>query len=140
MEEKEVFKVPPKEVQQAVIDRVLMRIEARRSSFTREDVIGFAKEAQIPTIYAEAISPAVIEDLGGRIFSRLLVNGMLIPVKGTNYYRKITEEEMQAAKKDLIVLHPLPRVDEIEVAKKAYLAAQEEAEQEAQNDEKTVLN
>ena len=52
MEEKEVFKVPPKEVQQAVIDRVLMRIEARRSSFTREDVIGFAREAQIPTIYA----------------------------------------------------------------------------------------
>ena len=70
---------------------------------------------------AEAISPAVIEDLGSRIFSRLLVNGMLIPVKGTNYYRKITEEEMQAAKK-------------------AYLAAQEETTQEAQNDEKTVLN
>ena len=121
MEEKEVFKVPPKEVQQAVIDRVLMRIEARRSSFTREDVIGFAKEAKIPTVYAETVSPAVIEDLGGRIFSRLLVNGMLIPVKGTNYYRKITEEEMQAAKK-------------------AYLAAQEEVEQETQNDEKTVLN
>ena len=121
MEEKEVFKVPPKEVQQAVIDRVLMRLEARRSSFTREAVIGFAKEAQIPTVYAEAVNPAVIEDLGGRIFSRLLVNGMLIPVKGTNYYRKITEEEMQAAKK-------------------AYLAAQEETTQEAQNDEKTVLN
>ena len=114
MEEKEVFKVPPKEVQQAVIDRVLMRIEARRSSFTREDVIGFAREAQIPTIYAEAVNPAVIEDLGGRIFSRLLVNG-------TNYYRKITEEEMQAAKR-------------------AYLAAQEEVNQEAQNGEKTVLN
>ncbi len=32
MEEKEVFKVPPKEVQQAVIDRVLMRLEARHSS------------------------------------------------------------------------------------------------------------
>ena len=121
MEEKEVFKVPPKEVQQAVIDRVLMRIEARRSSFTREDVIGFAKEAKIPTVYAETVSPAVIEDLGGRIFSRLLVNGMLIPVKGTNYYRKITEEEMQAAKK-------------------AYLAAQEEVKQEAQDGEKTVLN
>lgn len=121
MEEKEVFKVPPKEVQQAVIDRVLMRIEARRSSFTREDVIGFAKEAKIPTVYAETVSPAVIEDLGGRIFSRLLVNGMLIPVKGTNYYRKITEEEMQAAKK-------------------AYLAAQEETTQEAQNGEETVLN
>ena len=121
MEEKEVFKVPPKEVQQAVIDRVLMRIEARRSSFTREGVIGFAKEAQIPTVYTEMVNPAVIEDLGGRIFSRLLVNGMLIPVKGTNYYRKITEEEMQAAKK-------------------AYLAAQEETTQEAQNDEKTVLN
>lgn len=121
MEEKEVFKVPPKEVQQAVIDRVLMRLEARRSSFTREDVIGFAKEAKIPTVYAETVSPAVIEDLGGRIFSRLLVNGMLIPVKGTNYYRKITEEEMQAAKK-------------------AYLAAQEETTQEAQNGEETVLN
>ena len=121
MEEKEVFKVPPKEVQQAVIDRVLMLIEARRSSFIREDVISFAKEAQIPTVYAEMVNPAVIEDLGGRIFSRLLVNGMLIPVKGTNYYRKITEEEMQAAKK-------------------AYLAAQEEVNQEAQNDEKTVLN
>lgn len=121
MEEKEVFKVPPKEVQQAVIDRVLMRIEARRSSFTREDVIGFAKEAQIPTVYAEAVNPAVIEDLGSRIFSRLLVNGMLIPVKGTNYYRKITEEEMQAAKK-------------------AYLAAQEETKQETQNGETTVLN
>ena len=121
MEEKEDFKGPPKEVQQTVIDRVLMRIEARRSSFTREDVIGFAKEAQIPTVYAEMVNPAVIEDLGGRIFSRLLVNGMLIPVKGTNYYRKITEEEMQAAKK-------------------AYLAAQEETTQEAQNDEKTVLN
>ena len=121
MEEKEVFKVPPNEVQQAVIDRVLMRIEARRSSVTRADVIGFAKEAQIPTVYAEAVNPAVIEDLGGRIFSRLLVNGMLIPVKGTNYYRKITEEEMQAAKR-------------------AYLAAQEEVEQETQNDEKTVLN
>lgn len=121
MEEKEVFKVPPKEVQQAVIDRVLMRIEARRSSFTREDVIGFAKEAKIPTVYAETVSPAVIEDLGGRIFSRLLVNGMLIPVKGTNYYRKITEEEMQAAKK-------------------AYLAAQEEIKQEAQDGEETVLN
>ena len=117
----EIFKVPPKEVQQAVIDRVLMRIEARRSSFTREDVIGFAREAQIPTVYAEAVNPAVIEDLGGRIFSRLLVNGMLIPIKGTNYYRKITEEEMQAAKK-------------------AYLAAQEEEKQEAQNGEKTVLN
>lgn len=121
MEEKEVFKVPPKEVQQAVIDRVLMRIEARRSSFTREDVIGFAKEAKIPTVYAEAVNPAVIEDLGSRIFSRLLVNGMLIPVKGTNYYRKITEEEMQAAKK-------------------AYLAAQEEIKQEAQDGEETVLN
>lgn len=121
MEEKEVFKVPPKEVQQAVIDRVLMRLEARHSSFTREDVIGFAKEAQIPTVYADAITPAVIEDLGGRIFSRLLVNGMIIPVKGTKYYRKITEEEMQAAKK-------------------AYLAAQEEAGQETQNGETTVLN
>ena len=43
MEEKEVFKVPPKEVQQAVIDRVLMRLEARRSSFTRVVVIGLAK-------------------------------------------------------------------------------------------------
>lgn len=118
MEEKdEVFKVPPKEVQQAVIDRVLMRLEARSSSFTREDVIGFAKEAQIPTIYADAITPAVIEDLGGRIFSRLLVNGMLIPVKGTNYYRKITNEEMQAAKK-------------------AYL----EAQQETEDGKTTVLN
>ena len=46
---------------------------------------------------------------------------MLVPVKGTNYYRKITEEEMQAAKK-------------------AYLAAQEEVKQETQNGEKTVLN
>ena len=46
---------------------------------------------------------------------------MLIPVKGTNYYRKITEEEMQAAKK-------------------AYLAAQEEVKQEAQDGEETVLN
>ena len=110
MDKEEKFKIPPREVQQAVIDRVLMRLEARRSSFTREDVIGFAKEAQIPTIYAEAISPAVIEDLGGRIFSRLLVNGMLIPVKGTKYYRKITNEEMQAAKK-------------------AYLAAQQEDEE-----------
>lgn len=121
MDKEEKFKVPPKEVQQVVTDRVLMRLEARRSSFTREDVIGFAKEAQIPTIYADAVSLAVIEDLGGRIFSRLLVNGMLVPVKGTNYYRKITEEEMQAAKK-------------------AYLAAQEEINQEAQNGEKTVLN
>ena len=121
MDKEEKFKVPPNEVQQIVSDRVLMRLEARRSSFTREDVIGFAKEAQIPTVYAEAVNPAVIEDLGGRIFSRLLVNGMLIPVKGTNYYRKITEEEMQAAKK-------------------AYLAAQEEVKQEAQNGEKTVLN
>ena len=121
MEETKIFKVPPKEVQQAVVDRILMRLEARRSSFTREDVIGFAKEAQIPTVYAEMVNPAVIEDLGGRIFSRLLVNGMLIPVKGTNYYRKITEEEMQAAKK-------------------AYLAAQEEVKQEAQDGEETVLN
>lgn len=118
MEKDEVFKVPPKEVQQAVIDRVLMRIEARRSSFTREEVIGFAKEAQIPTVYADAITPAVIEDLGGRIFSRLLVNGMIIPVKGTEYYRKITNEEIQAAKK-------------------AYLAAQQGNEE---NDEATVLN
>lgn len=121
MEEKEVFKVPPKEVQQAVIDRVLMRLETRSSSFTREDVIGFAKEAHIPTVYAEAVSPAVIEDLGNRIFSRLLVNGMLIPVKGTNYYRKITEKEMAAAKE-------------------AYLAAQEEMKREAQNGKPTVLN
>ena len=121
MEEKEVFKVPQKEVQQAVIDRVLIRLEARHSSFTREEVIGFAKEAKIPTVYAEAVNPAVIEDLGGRIFSRLLVNGMIIPVKGTNYYRKITEEEMEAAKK-------------------AYLATQEGAEKEAQNGEQTVLN
>lgn len=117
MEKDEVFKVPPKEVQQAVIDRVLMRLEARRSSFTREEVIGFAKEAQIPVVYADAITPAVIEDLGGRIFSRLLVNGMIIPVKGTKYYRKITNEEMQAAKK-------------------AYLAVQQEAE----DAEATVLN
>lgn len=121
MEKDEVFKIPPKEVQQAVIDRVLMRLETRRSSFTREEVIGFAKEAQIPTVYAEAISPAVIEDLGGRIFSRLLVNGMIIPVKGTNYYRKITEKEMVAAKE-------------------AYLAAQEEMKQETQNGKTTVLN
>ena len=120
MEEKEVFKVPPKEVQQVVINRVLMRLEARRSSFTREEVIGFAKEAQIPTVYADAISPAVIEDLGGRIFSRLLVNGMIIPVKGTNYYRKITEKEMQAAKK-------------------AYLAAQQEIEEEIKDGEKTDI-
>ena len=121
MDKEEKFKVPPKEVQQIVIDRILMRLEARRSSFTREDVIGFAKEAQIPTVYAETVSPAVIEDLGSRIFSRLLVNGMIIPVKGTNYYRKITEEEMQAAKK-------------------AYLAAQKEIKQEAQDGEETVLN
>ena len=121
MEEKEVFKVPPKEVQQAVIDRVLMRIEARRSSFTREDVIAFGKEAQLPAVYAEEVEPAVIEDLSVRVFSRLLVNGLIIPVKGTKYYRKITDEEMRAAKK-------------------AYLAAQEEVEQETQNDEKTVLN
>ena len=66
MEEKEVFKVTQKEVQQAVIDRVLMRIEESSKSFKRE-------------------------------------------------------EEMQAAKK-------------------AYLAAQEEVEQETQNGEKTVLN
>ncbi len=117
MEEKEVFKVPPKEVRQAAIDRVLMRLEARTSSFTREDVIGFAKEAKVPAVYADTISPAVIEDLGGRIFSRLLVNGMIIPVKGTEYYRKITNEEMQAAKK-------------------AYLEAQGETE----NAEETVLN
>lgn len=121
MEEKEVFKVPPKEVQQAVIDRVLMRLEARNSSFTREEVIGFAKEAKIPTVYAEVVNPAVIEDLGGRIFSRLLVNGMIIPVKETNYYRKITEGEMEAAKK-------------------AYLATQGETEKETQNGEQTVLN
>ena len=117
MEKDEVFKVPPKEVQRAIIDRVLMRLEARRSSFTREEVIGFAKEAQISTVYADAITSAIIEDLGGRIFSRLLVNGMIIPVRGTKYYRKITKEEMQAAKK-------------------AYLEAQEETE----DAEETVLN
>lgn len=121
MEEKEVFKVPPKEVQQAVIDRVLTRIEARRSSFTREEFIGFAKEAKIPVVYAEAITPEVIEDLGNRLFSLLYLKGMIIKVKGTEYYRKITEEEMQAAKK-------------------AYLAAQEEVKQEAQDGEETVLN
>ena len=120
MEEKEVFKVPPKEIQQAVVDRILMRLEARRSSFTREDVIEFGKEAQLPAVYAEEVEPAVIEDLSVRVFSRLLVNGLIIPVKGTKYYRKITDEEMRAAKK-------------------AYLAAQEEAKQEGQNDE-TVLN
>ena len=121
MEEKEVFKVPPKEIQQAVVDRILMRLEARRSSFTREDVIAFGKEAQLPAVYAEEVNPAVIEDLSMRVFSRLLVNGMIIPVKGTKYYRKITDKEMQAAKK-------------------AYLAAQEEVKQEAQDGEKTVLN
>ena len=121
MEEKEVFKVPPKEVQQAVVDRILMRLEARRSSFTREDVIAFGKEAQLPAVYAEEVNPAVIEDLSMRVFSRLLVNGMIIPVKGTKYYRKITDKEMQAAKK-------------------AYLAAQEEVEQETQNGENPVLN
>lgn len=115
MEEREIFKIPPKEVQQAVIDRILMRLEARCSSFTREDVIAFGKEAQLPAVYAEEVNPAVIEDLSVRVFSRLLVNGMIIPVKGTKYYRKITDKEMQAAKK-------------------AYLAAQE-----GQNGE-TVLN
>ena len=121
MEEKEVFNVPPKEVQQAVADRILMRLEARRSSFTREDVIAFGKEAQLPAVYAEEVNPAVIEDLSMRVFSRLLVNGMIIPVKGTKYYRKITDKEMQAAKK-------------------AYLAAQEEVKQEAQDGKETGLN
>lgn len=128
MEETKIFKVPPKEVRQAVVDRILMRLEARRSSFTREDVIAFGKEAKLPAVYAEEVEPAVIEDLSVRVFSRLLVNGLIIPVKGTKYYRKIADAEMLAAKK-------------------AYMAAQEEVEreikqktaQEGQNGE-TVLN
>ena len=121
MEEKEIFKVPPKEVQQAIIDRILMRLEARTSSFTREDVIAFGKEAKLPAVYAEEISPAVVEDLAGRIFSRLLVNGMIIPVKNTKYYRKITPQEMEAAKK-------------------AYLEVVKENEEEISNGETGQLN
>lgn len=118
MEEKEVFKVPPKEVQEVVVDRILNRIEARQSSFTREEFIAFGLEAKIPAVFAEQVSQTAIEDIGGRVFSRLLVNGLIIPVKGTEYYRKITQEEMDAAKK-------------------AYLEAQA---QEEENNVETVLN
>lgn len=93
------FKVPSKEVQEKVAERIVSRIEARTKSFTREDVIGFGKETKIPVVYAEQVTEAAIEDLSLRIFSRLLVNGLIIPVKGTQYYRKITQEEMDAAKK-----------------------------------------
>lgn len=93
------FKVPPKEVQERVAERIVSRIEARTKSFTREDVIEFGKEAKIPVVYAEQVSEVAIEDLSLRVFSRLLVNGLIIPVKGTQYYRKITQEEMDAAKK-----------------------------------------
>lgn len=116
MEEKEIFKVPPKEVQEVVVDRILSRVEARQSSFTREEFISFGLEVKIPAVFAEQVSQATIEDIGGRVFSRLLVNGLIIPVKGTKYYRKITQEEMDAAKK-------------------VYLEAQEE-----EDDDKTMLN
>lgn len=118
MEEKEVFKVPPKEVQEIVINRILSRVEARQSSFTREEFIAFGLEAKIPVVFAEQVSQAAIEDIGGRVFSRLLVSGLIIPVKETKYYRKITQEEMDAAKK-------------------AYLEAQA---QEEENNVETVLN
>lgn len=114
--EEEIFKVPPKEVQEVVIDRILSRVEARRSSFTREEFIAFGLEAKIPVVFAERVSQAAIEDISGRVFSRLLVNGLIVPVKGTKYYRKITQEEMNAAKK-------------------AYLEIQE-----GENNVKTVLN
>lgn len=117
MEEK-VFKVPPKEVQEVVVERILSRVEARQSSFTREEFIAFGLEAKIPAVFAEQVSQAAIEDIGGRVFSRLLVNGMIVPVKGTKYYRKITQEEMNAVKK-------------------AYLEAQA---QEEENNVETVLN
>lgn len=118
MEEKEVFKVPPKEVQEVVIDRILNRVETRQSSFTREEFIAFGLEAKIPAVFAEQVSQVTIEDIGGRVFSRLFVNGLIIPVKGTKYYRKITQEEMDAAKK-------------------AYLEVQT---QEEENNVETVLN
>lgn len=123
MEEK-VFKIPPKEVQQAIVDRIIMRIDARSSSFTREDVIEFAKEAKFPAIYASEVSLAVIEDLASRVFSRLYTNGMIVPVQNTKYYRKRTQQEMDAAKK-------------------AYLKAvetQEKKEEGSNNDEVGELN
>lgn len=114
------FKVPPKEVQEKVIERIISRVETRTKSFTRDDFVEFGKEAKIPAVYADQISDAAIEDLSLRVFSRLLVNGMIIPVKGTKYYRKITQEEMDAAKK-------------------AYLETQEEM-QEGGNNGETLLN
>ena len=119
--EERVFKIPSKEVQEIVIDRILNRVEARQSSFTREEFVAFGLEAKIPAVFTEQVSQAAIEDIGGRVFSRLLVNGLIIPIKGTKYYRKITQEEMQAAKK-------------------AYLAAQKEVNQEAQNGGTTIFN
>lgn len=101
-----------------VINRILSRVEAKQSSFTREEFIAFGLEAKIPAVFAEQVSQAAIEDIGSRVFSRLLVNGMIIPVKGTKYYRKITQDEMDAAKK-------------------AYINAQK---QEGNNDGETVLN
>lgn len=112
------FKVPPKEVQEKIIERIISRVETRTKSFTREDFMEFGKEAKIPAVYADQVSEAVIEDLSLRVFSRLLVNGLIIPVKGTKYYRKITQEEMDAAKK-------------------AYLEAQA---QEEENYDDTLLN
>ena len=100
---------------------ISVREEQPKKAWEAISVIAFGKEAQLPAVYAEEVNPAVIEDLSMRVFSRLLVNGMIIPVKGTKYYRKITDKEMQAAKK-------------------AYLAAQEEVNQEAQNGGTTISN
>jgi hypothetical protein len=123
MEEK-FFKIPPKEVQQAIVDRIIMRIDTRNSSFTREDVIEFAKEAKTPAIYASEVLQVVIEDLANRVFSRLYTSGMIVPIQNTKYYRKRTQQEMDAAKK-------------------AYLKAvetQENEEEDNKNDEIGELN
>lgn len=111
--ETDFFKIPPKEIQKLVIDRVLDRIETRYSSFTREDVINFAKETKIPATYTD-IKLSTIEDLGVRIFSRLLVNKMIIPVKGTKYYKKITQEEINIIEKAYLESKKGDNIDETE--------------------------
>ena len=52
----------------------------------------------------------------------------------------LTDEQLKKEYYDAVFDTLGSQAEEMQAAKKAYLAAQEEVQQEAQNDEKTILN
>lgn len=104
MEENKVSHVS-RGIQRYVSENIVSHIENRNTSFTRDEIIELAAKTKVPFIYDE-IEPndATLRDIGARIFALLLQNGMIIPVKGTKYFRKITQDEMRAAKRTYLKL------------------------------------